>query len=32
MDDSDKALDCNRASVREGVAIMISGLSDRRVL
>ena len=31
-DDNDNALDCKRANAREGVAIMMSGLSDRSVL
>lgn len=31
-DDNDNAFDCNKASAREGVAIMMSGLSDRSVL
>ena len=32
MDDNDSALDCKRARARDGVAIMMSGLSDRSVL
>ena len=31
-DDDDNALDCNRASARDGVAIMMSGLSDSSIL